>query len=244
MPLIKNANANSIMRDAIALDLSDLHAQAERIIADARRESERIVAAARDEAKALRDSAAKTGRAEGRDAGFAEGAAEGREHGRSQALAEFKTQLEALARGWTEQLSSFERQRAVLFHQAQNDVVAFALRIAERIVHRSIRAHPETVVQQVRQALAFVRDPTRLRIVVHPDDLPIIEETLPQLCESIRAGDDTEIAADPSMARGGCRLLVPGGEVDATIERQIERVACALVPGGDGGRNGEPERRT
>lgn len=226
MPLIKQANSNSLVRDAIVLDLGDLRRQADAIVEDARVEAAALLAAARSEAEEITRNAAPEGRAQG----IAAGRIEGERLGRADAIKQVSDQLAQLMRRWTDAIDRWERERAAMMLAAREDVIALAIEIARNVVHRRIEVDPSLVVDQVESALAMVARPTSLRIAVHPADRALVEEALPAIV--VRFADAASIALveREDVERGGCIVSTAGGEIDANISTQIERLAESLLP--------------
>ena len=52
---------------------------------------------------------------------------------------------------------------------------------------------------------------------------------LPDLDSRTAGSDHVEVLTDDQMSRGGCILTTGMGHIDATIERQIERITDALL---------------
>jgi len=242
MALIKNAIARDIARDAVVLDLGDLRRQGEAILRQARAEAERIIAAAREERARITAGAHESGRAEGLAQGLTEGRAAGREEALAQALAEHRARLEQVSTAWTAALEDFATQRDDLVQGAQRDVIRLAIGIAERIIKRSIELDPTVVESQLAAALAVVVRPTEVVIRIHPEDRPLVEQSLPRLTAAMPAIRHATIEDHPAVGRAGCEVWTRGdtaaagaadaggGEIDASIGTQMDRIVEALLP--------------
>lgn len=232
MALIKHAEARDLAREAIVLDLGDLARQGEQLRSRSKAEADAILANARAERDRLLAGAREEGRREGLELGLAEGRRQGAEQGRAEALAEAKASLDAMVAAWTSALGSFEGQRDAMLLEARRDVLRLALKIAEKVTKRAIRLDPAVVKDQLAAVLSLVTKPTGLTIAVHPDDLARARETLPALCERLARGSHVELVADASLAPGSCvARTAGGGEIDASIDGQLDRIVEALLPG-------------
>jgi flagellar assembly protein FliH len=221
---------NGPLDGAIVLDLGDLERQAQAIVESARREAERIVAAAEAQAQALVVAADGIGAREGRARGYEEGSAAGRADGRAAALAEHGASIERLGAAWTEALETWERQRATMLEGARTDIVELALALARKVVVQVAASDPRTVERQLEETLAMIARPSCAAVVVHPDDKALAEEVLPAIIERLDAVEHALLEVDPAISRGGCVVRCGRGVIDATIERQLERIAQALLP--------------
>jgi flagellar assembly protein FliH len=233
MPLVKKAQAESSVRSAIVLDLGDLRHEAERIKAEAAAQARALIEAGRRKAAQLTDGAEERGYEVGLKRGQEEGYEAGLEKGRSEARGEAGREYAELAQRWDEALASFDASRTELLVQAREDVLRLALRLAERVVRTAVETTPNCAAQQAVKAIEMITEATRLRIVAHPDDLERLREVLPDLERRARDGSNIELQTSDKVGRGGCLLRHGKGEIDATIETQLERVIERLFPAED-----------
>ncbi len=230
MALIRHAQAERIARDAIVLDLGDVRAQAAFIIEQARAQAERIVADARAERERLVAGAAEQGHAEGFARGHAEGVEAGRVEGSSAALAERRDELGRLESAWNGALESFAARRDDLICDAQESVLRLALAIAERVTRRVVETDPGIARDQIRQAIAMAVGASRLAVVVAPEDEELAREAVPAIMASLGSSAHAEVRVDADLSRGSCVVRTPSGEIDASVETLLSRIASALVP--------------
>jgi flagellar biosynthesis/type III secretory pathway protein FliH len=104
-------------------------------------------------------------------------------------------------------------------------VVALARMLAERLLGEELRLAPERVVALARQALGEARGARRVRLVAHPDDVALLERSLPEL--GIEP-DVITLAADPARARAELRLETEIGVLDAELGPQLDRLTERL----------------
>lgn len=243
MALIKHANAKELTRDAIVLDLGDLQRQGEVLIQSARNRAAEIIRQAEAERDRLLSGAAEKGHAEGFARGIEEGRARGQEEGRAAAAEAAAAQLQAIRDGWDAALAAFVADRERMLAQAREDVLRLALRIAEKVTKRKIATDSSVAVAQVESVLSLVSRSTDLLILINPDDRAAVEQALPALLTSLAAGGarGVELVDDHTLPRGSCiarmRGADPGsgggGEIDASIDTQLDRIAEALLPARD-----------
>lgn len=239
MALIRNSNAALIARDAVVLDLGDLQRQGAAIMERARAESARIVTDAKGERERILAGAHEEGRAAGYAAGLAEGRTTGAEQARSESLAARQQDLEKLIGAWTQALSEFSAARDSFVQAAERDVIRLALSIAEKLVKRRIELEPDIVLDQVRSALSTVIRPTEAVLAVHPGDRQLVEQAMGGLLAQFPAIRNITLIDDAALHAGSCvaRMRDPetaglgGGEVDASIATQLDRIVAVLLPG-------------
>jgi flagellar assembly protein FliH len=237
MGLIKSQVARG-MRSTGFQDLGDLKDQAEKLLREAGEEARAVVAEARERARALEAEAQPRGYEEGRQRGLDEGRAEGRQQGCEQARQELQAQLEQLVSSWTEAVASFDAQRNDLLLAAREEILDLALAMGRKITHRVIEADRTVVTDQVAGALALVTEASAITVSVHPQDKPLVDETLGEVVERIGLSAHVELSVDERVGRGGCVVTTGKGRVDASVDRQVERIVETLLPGAAGrGRN-------
>ena len=263
MALIKQANARTIARDAVVLDLGDLQRQGDSLIAQARAEARRIIADAHEQRERTVAGAAEAGHAQGYAAGLDQGRLLGLEKGREEAVTEFKSRLETLETAWTETLLTFNKGRELLVQSAERDVIRLAATIAEKVVKRTVELDPAVVIDQLRAVIGVVVRPSELLLSIHPADRQLIEQALPGLMKEFQTIRHASLVDDPSLQPGSCTARTrdnfgsqdagasaggasgggntggggnagngggAGGEIDASIQTQLDRIVAALLP--------------
>lgn len=257
MALIKNAQAQTIAREAVVLDLGDLARQGREFMAQAKAQADRMLAEARAERERILAGAAEQGRAQGYAEGLAKGQKEGIDKGRAAAIAETKKRLDDLASQWSAAATQFNQAREDLLGHAQRDVLDLALVIAAKVTKRQVETDPSVAVAQTRAVLELITRPSAMALTIHPEDRALIEQALPELMKTLPMVRHVQLLDDASVSRGSVLargLGAPngssaagagqnstgganggggggGGEIDASIETQLARIVEALVPG-------------
>lgn len=242
MALIKHANSHNVARDAIVLDLGDLSRQGQILIESARARADQLLAEGKAERDRIVAGAAERGHAEGLAKGLEDGRRKGEQEGKAAAAAQRAAQIEQIEKSWTAALAQFNAQREAMLCEAHVDVLRLATLIAGKVVKRIVEADPTVVVDQMRAVLGAVTRPTELTIRVNPADLQVATESLPGLVGAFEAVQGASIEPDATLAPGSCVATtrgtadVPGGgEINASIDAQLERIIEVLLPGADAG---------
>jgi flagellar assembly protein FliH len=230
MPVLKQTNTTPAMREAIVLDLGDIGAQAARIRAAAETQAAQIIADAQARSESLAHQAHEEAQQQGYAAGLEKGVAEGREQGRGEALAETAEQLRQLMAAWSQVATDWEQQRVDMEREARQAVLEFALSAAEKIVHRVIEVDESVIVDQAAQALSLVLSAQDASVRIHPVDRPLLEDAMPQLIQELDTIEHIELKDDEEITPGGCVVAFGQGRIDATIERQLQRLVDLILP--------------
>jgi flagellar assembly protein FliH len=172
----------------------------------ARNESERLLAAAHAEAEQIREQA----RAEGHAEGFAAG--------REDAAAQAAPAVQALA----EALVQAQEERERVAEQMEAAAVDLALQIAEKALTAAIEVRPERVVEVVRGALRCLVDRERVTILVHPEDLELVRESVDGLVRQLGGIEHIEVQEERRVQRGGAIVRSTAGEIDARMQTKLD----------------------
>ena len=171
-----------------------------------------------------------------RQQAWAEGEAEGRAAGMAAMRAELEPSLQAVARA----AQALDAVRDQLISELEHDAVALALRLAEQIVAGAIDVAPERVVDVAGVALRRIRDRAHVTLVVNPDDLELMSDSVTQLQSELGGIANLNVQSDRRVGRGGVLARTDEGEIDASIETQLAR-AREIVAVELGPRSGGPE---
>ena len=96
----------------------------------------------------------------------------------------------------------------------------------------ALSVEPERVLDSVQGALRGIVERERIIIMVNPDDLEIVRGATEELKATLGGIEHCVVEAERRVARGGCIVRTPVGDVDARVETKLERasevVAAAL----------------
>jgi flagellar assembly protein FliH len=142
--------------------------------------------------------------------------AEGQAAARREAAAQVEAMNLQVART-IEELSGL-RQR--FRHEAEQDVVALAIAIARRILHRELTVEPEALLGLVKAALEKIELREVHRVRVSRYDAPMVTQYL----EKMGLPRPIEVIADPGLLRGAAVLESSRGALDASVETQLAEI--------------------
>ncbi len=229
MPVMKAQQAVRSMQSAIVMDLGDVERDAQRMVAQATQEADQILAKAKAKAVAealqIREQAKTAGHAEG----FQTGHAEGKKQGHDEALAQARQALEELTARWQKTLDEFHQNMAPHHADAKADLVRLALAIAERVTHQEGLRNRDVARATVAEALRMIGAARKVALHVNPEEVSVVETYLPELLAKLRTLESVEVCPDAAVTAGGCLVRYGGGEVDARLEEQIQRISDELL---------------
>jgi flagellar assembly protein FliH len=104
--------------------------------------------------------------------------------------------------------------------EAEQDVVSLALAVARRILHRELTMAPEALLGLVKAALDKLEAREVHQVRLAPEDAGMVRQFLEQLGLPQRV----EVAADPSLGRGGVIIESSRGLLDASVDTQLSEI--------------------
>jgi flagellar assembly protein FliH len=194
----------------------------------------RMIAQATAEAERIREHARAEGYAEGRDAG------------RDAGVAEISAATAALG----EALQGIASLRAEVVEAVEHDAIELALALSEKILAGALQARPELVIEVVQGALRRIGDRRRITVLVNPADLEAVTAAIAARTsengqQSQAAGVELcDVQSDQRVGAGGAIVRTAEGEVDASVQTQLERarevVLAELETGERSSESGQP----
>ena len=147
--------------------------------------------------------------------GHEEGYAEGRAKGLAAAAAE-AGRMKAI-------VASLEAACGALQGEIAEDVLTLALDVARQVLHEALPVRRELLLPVVREAIQGMPAGTA-RIQLNPADVELVRA---HFGEELRV-NNWQIVEDHRIQPGGCRLVSPNCEVDATLANRWKRVLATL----------------
>ncbi len=210
--------------------MADIESYARTMLLKARQDADQLLAAAQTEADKLQAQAKIEGLAQGKKEGIAQGKVEGAKAGKAEAFDAEKQSLGDLIAMLQTAVASLEQQRRELVERAESEVLPLALTIARKVTKRMGALDPRVVEANAREAVRLVLSRHDIRLTTHPTQKRLMEEIATRLKADWPQLERVTIVEDFSISPGGCRVTTAGGEIDAELDTQLDRIARELVP--------------
>jgi flagellar assembly protein FliH len=152
-----------------------------------------------------------------RELGFREGALQSR----AEAEALVRTQREAIV----EAVRSFATARQDYFARIEGEVVALALAIARKVLHRESQVDPLLLTGLVRVALEKMKGGDDIRLRVHPSQISAWRDYFKEHAVDLPTPD---FLGDNSLGEGQCQLETAGGATTVNLEGQLKEIEQGL----------------
>lgn len=152
--------------------------------------------------------------------GYAEGRAQGLKAIEEQCSSDMQRLAELAKRAVVD--------RDAMIRSAERDMATLAVAIAEKVLHHEIATDPAVILRMVQAALSKVAPGDSVRLLVHPEDVPLVRERFPELEGASALGPKWEVVGDGRMQQGDCVIETKGGTVDSRIRTQLAEIAAAF----------------
>jgi flagellar assembly protein FliH len=146
---------------------------------------------------------------------------EGEAAGCSRAALELQPVLERLARG----IEEIAQLRPRLRREAEGDLIRLSLAIARRVLHRELSIDAEAMHGLLLGALEKLQSQEILRVRIHPAHAGPLKACLSQAV----AGSGAEVIGDPSFQPGAVLFETSRGNLDASVECQLQEIERGLA---------------
>jgi flagellar assembly protein FliH len=145
------------------------------------------------------------------------GVEDGMRRAREEAGAEVQKAFDQVARTLDE-LTKIKRKLRL---EAEQELVNLSLAVARRILVRELSTDPSSIEGIVHAALQKLQQREVSRVRVFPAGVPAVRAALDR--NGIRAG--IEVVADPGLVAGAILFETSFGELDASIETQLQEIS-------------------
>lgn len=211
---------------AVSLVYSDIDARCDDLLQQAREQAQQIIDQAQQQAQQIHHDAQLLGHATGS----------------LEAEAEFEAAVEAeVQRRLSEQLqycipplqsatTQLLTEREQLLLQWESALVRLSLRLAERIVRRELEINPAAPRALIAEVLQLTAGASSIALRMNPADIAQIEAHPSDWHQLLSSPNAVKVIPDHTITRGGCLVETDAGDIDATIETQLNRIAEELLP--------------
>ncbi len=156
--------------------------------------------------------------------GFVQGEKDGAELGRKR--------WETVFDSFRQLASELGRLHQDLYRRYEREMVLLVFALAKKVLHMDLPLREETIQETLRAAFQYVVDPRKVTIHLHPKDRQHLMAHPEGLAWGPKGGEGHKIQflADPTVTRGGCFLETSFGEIDATLETQLDEILSQAGP--------------
>ncbi|MCK9362247.1 MAG: flagellar assembly protein FliH [Syntrophales bacterium] len=110
------------------------------------------------------------------------------------------------------------------YEENEKDVLQLALAVARKVIHTEVSASSDVVLSVLKDAVKEIANEKGLKVRLNPDDLRVIMELKNDLFQENAAFKNAVFEGDAGIKRGGVALETEHLEVDARLEKQLDKI--------------------
>ena len=150
---------------------------------------------------------------------------QGRQEGQRAGEAAANQRLEPVLVQLKIMLLGLSNERASVREASEKDVVQLAVAIARRVLHRELATDREAILGLVKAAFSKLnaREAHRLRLC--PADVAVLE----QFRAALHFPENLALVRDPALVSGSAIFETSRGELDASVDTQLEEIQKGLA---------------
>ncbi len=178
----------------------------------ARQEAEAILRKARQEKESIEMEA------------YNRGLEQGQEQGQKIAIKKLEPVFEAFEKA----LQEVAKLREQLTSNHSEQILKLIYLIAEKVIQHEISITPETILETVKQASNHLMETDEIRVRLNPSDYEYIQEIEAALGRRLSGHKTIHFIDDSGLSRGDMIIETKLGDIDATIQSQIEHIRASI----------------
>lgn len=192
---------------------ANAEAEAQKIIDDAKAEAERIIANANAEQEAIKIQARETGKAEGHADGFKAG----------------EEEQNRLVERIHKIIESIMTRREEILKETESQIVELVLIMTRKVVKVLTDTQKTVIANNVLAALNKVKTRGNVTLRVNMEDAKITTANLNEFTKRVENVQAITVVEDSTVGKGGCIVETDFGEIDATIQHQLQELEAKII---------------
>lgn len=146
------------------------------------------------------------------------------QQGISEGLARAEMEFGTTAKSLLLACQQLDNLRQTLIANSRQEMIDFALAVAERILRLSIREQDHTVIATIEEALNLAVKSDEYAVHINPDDFEILNAKAVDIIAGISGLQNIVIKKDNSIEKGGGFIESENCTIDATVASQLELI--------------------
>ena len=153
---------------------------------------------------------------------------EGYDHGHQAGLKKGLEEARLVLSQLEQAIQDAVNQRVELLLEAKQKILELVIQISKKVTFDALQIDQDATLVMIEGIINQLVDRSRLRIKVHPDHLPLLEQNMDRFLGSSTVIKDLKFEADPRVRFGGCFIETPSGDIDARLTSQFEVIEDTL----------------
>ncbi len=124
-----------------------------------------------------------------------------------------------------------ENIRRSILERGEARVLKLVIAVARKVIRQEVATDRDVILSVLREAVKNVLDRDRIKIRLNPVDHERISKLTPTLIAGFEGIRSIALEADEAIGLGGAVIETAFGEIDATVEQQLEEILKAFKEG-------------
>lgn len=193
--------------------IDDAKKEAEDIILVAKKEAEKVLEETHSNVKNIYDTAREDGYSKGLEEGYAEG----------------KKTSDILIEEANEIKKNYMKEKEIVLSNIEKEVIDLIISICEKILNQKLENDKEVIIPIILKGINSLNVKENLLIKVSKEDFNIVDMSKQRLLAMANLVEDIQIRVDSTLSKGGCIIEGSKGNVEASIDLQIEEMRKILT---------------
>lgn len=227
-PSIDKEEINKLMEDILIKAKKEYETiikrakeESQKIIEKAESKSEEIMNSAYLRSKEVLEKAKEEGYNEGFQVGYKEGFDKGYDEGSEKSKLLIEESLEIK--------NEYIQKRNSLLKDLEADIIELVITIYEKVIGKKTEEDNELIISLVLNGIKNLDLTDELTIICSKEDYEILEMARNEILAKSSFISDLEIKYDVSLNKGDCILETSKGNIDVSIQNQLEEVKELLT---------------
>ncbi len=199
-----------------AFNFDDMNSKANQYIEEVRAKANSILADAKEEAIQIKQSAKEQGKQAAMQAA------------EETLKTQIERQMQQLMPALDNSLRSIEAELDQWLKHWEGNLLSLAIAIAEKVIHREVKHHPEITLDLIKEALNLATKQDEIKLHVNPNDYELLKDQVDEIVQRLGKLAATSIVSDNGVTSGGCLVTTNYGQIDMQLESQLERIEAEL----------------
>ncbi|MEC5422694.1 flagellar assembly protein FliH [Virgibacillus sp. C22-A2] len=110
----------------------------------------------------------------------------------------------------------------------EETIIELAIHTAEKIMNQKIAEDPDAFLSIVKTAIGELKDQSVITIYLHPVNYQFVLQQKEELNQILENEAKLSIQVNEEVAENGCLIQHPFGQLDASIDTQLQQIRDAL----------------
>lgn len=113
--------------------------------------------------------------------------------------------------------------------ESEEMIIGLAIYTAEKVLEQKINGDPEQFLSIVSTAIKEIKDQSTISIYLHPNNYEFVVQQKDELVETLDGDTKLSIYIDQELNENDCIIEHPFGQIDASVDTQLNQIRSALV---------------